>query len=75
MQHERSLLSTVIKQFVALKSAEARCRILNWKMLYIPLIIFLFHGARATSGPGPPHYRCLTITNRYTILGKTPLEE
>ena len=75
MQHERSLLSTIIKQFVALKSDVARFRILNRKMLHVLLIIFLFHGARAQSGPGPPHYRCFTITRRHTILGNTPLEE
>jgi hypothetical protein len=34
-----------------------------------------FHGATAPSGPGPPHYRGLTITLGHTILGRTPLDE
>jgi hypothetical protein len=34
-----------------------------------------FHGATASSGPGPPHYRGLTITLRHTTLGRTPLDE
>jgi hypothetical protein len=33
----------------------------------------LFYGATATSGPGPPHFRGLTIILRYTILGRTSL--
>ena len=27
------------------------------------------------TGPGPPQYRCFTITFRHTTLGKTPLDE
>ena len=33
------------------------------------------HGTTACSGPGPPHYRSLTITLRHTTLGRTPLGE
>jgi hypothetical protein len=33
------------------------------------------HGARAPSGPGPPHYRCFTITLRHITFGRTPLDE
>jgi hypothetical protein len=33
------------------------------------------HGATAPSGPGPPHYRGLTITLRHTTPGRTPLDE
>jgi hypothetical protein len=33
------------------------------------------HSATASSGPGPPHYRGLTITLRHTTLGRTPLDE
>lgn len=29
----------------------------------------LFLGATATAGPGPPHYRCLTITLRHITVG------
>jgi hypothetical protein len=36
---------------------------------------FFFHGARAPSGPGPPHYRGFTITLIHTTLGRTPLDE
>jgi hypothetical protein len=35
---------------------------------------FFFHGATASSGPGPPHYRGFTITLRHTTLGRTPLD-
>jgi hypothetical protein len=33
------------------------------------------HGVTAPSGPGPPHYRGLTITLRHTTLGRAPLDE
>jgi hypothetical protein len=33
------------------------------------------HGATAPRGPGPPHYRCFTVTLRHTTLGRTPLDE
>jgi hypothetical protein len=33
------------------------------------------HGATAPSGPGPPHFRGLTITLRHTTLGRTALDE
>jgi len=33
------------------------------------------HDATAPSGPGPPHYRGLTITHGHTTLGRTPLDE
>ena len=36
---------------------------------------FLFHGATAPSGPGPPHHRGFTTTLRHTTLGRTPLYE
>jgi hypothetical protein len=42
--------------------------------LYIGRTLF-FHGAKAPSGPGPPHYRSLTITLRHNTLGRTPLDE
>ena len=32
------------------------------------------HSATATSGPGLPHYRGLTITLRHTAFGRTPLD-
>jgi len=38
-------------------------------------IRFSPHDATATNGPGPPHYRGLTITLRHTTLGRTPLDE
>jgi len=31
----------------------------------------LFHGATASSEPGPPHYRGFTIAFRHTTLGMT----
>ena len=34
-----------------------------------------FHGSRAPSGPGPPHYRVFTIILRLTTLGRTPLDD
>ena len=40
---------------------------------YFP--IFFFNGSTAPWGPRPPHYRCFTITLRYIILGRTPLDE
>jgi hypothetical protein len=39
------------------------------------LPIFLFHGATAPSGPGPPHYRVSTITLRHTTLCKIIFDE
>jgi hypothetical protein len=42
------------------------------------VFIFLrsvFHGATAPSGPGPPHYRCFTITLRLNTFVWTPLDE
>jgi len=38
-------------------------------------LLYLFHGAIAHSGPGPPHYRGFTITLRHSTLGRTPLDE
>jgi hypothetical protein len=35
----------------------------------------LFHCATAPSGPGPPHYGCLSITLRFNTFGWTPLDE
>ena len=37
--------------------------------------LLIFHGATAPSRPGPPHYRCFTITFRDTTLGRTTLDE
>jgi hypothetical protein len=36
---------------------------------------FFFHGAKASSGPRPHHYRGFTIILRHTTLGRTPLDE
>jgi len=36
---------------------------------------FLFHGATAPDGPGPPHSRGFVITVRNTRLGRTSLGE
>ena len=33
------------------------------------------HGAKALSGPRPPHYRGFTITLKHTTVGRTPLDE
>jgi hypothetical protein len=41
----------------------------------IIFLSFFFHGATASIGPWPPHYRGFTITLRYTTLGMTPLEK
>jgi hypothetical protein len=41
---------------------------------YYDTLIFS-HGATAPSGPGPPHYRCFTITLIHTTLGRTSLDE
>jgi hypothetical protein len=38
-------------------------------------VLFLFRGATAHSGPGPPRYRGFMITLRHTTLGRTPLYE
>jgi hypothetical protein len=43
----------------------------TWTVQWKPISIF--HSATAASGPGPPHYRCFTITLRHTTLGRTPL--
>jgi hypothetical protein len=39
------------------------------------LILAAFHGATASSGAGPPHYRGFTITLRHTTLCWTPLDK
>jgi hypothetical protein len=43
-----------------------------------PYILHIYfsprHGARAPSGPGPPHYRDFMITLRHTTVGRTPLD-
>jgi hypothetical protein len=46
----------------------------------IPLPLYAIQSCFSTvqqppSGPGPPHYRCFTITLRHTTLGRTPLDE
>jgi len=33
------------------------------------------HGVKAPSGPGPPHYRRLTIILRHTTIRRTPLPD
>jgi len=43
--------------------------------LWIVLLIVVFHGLTAPSGPEPPHYRGFTITLRHTTLGRTPLDK
>jgi hypothetical protein len=40
-----------------------------------PTLYIFPHGATATSGPGPPHYRGLMITLRHITLGRTSLDE
>jgi hypothetical protein len=47
----------------------------------IPVYSFCYYGsppppsgAKAPSGPGPPHYRVFTITLRPTTFGRTPLD-
>jgi hypothetical protein len=35
----------------------------------------MLHDVTAPSGPGPPHYRGITIVLRHMILGRTPLDE
>jgi hypothetical protein len=37
--------------------------------------LYFFHGAKAPSGPKPPHYRRFTITLRHTTLGRTLLDD
>ena len=44
-------------------------------IIIIITIIIIFHGARAHSGPGPPHYRGFTIILRHNTLDRTPLYE
>ena len=34
----------------------------------------LFHNAKVPGGPGPPHFRCFTISLRHTTLGRIPLD-
>jgi len=43
--------------------------------IYIINSIFFYHGATASSGPGPPYYRDFTITLRHSTLGRAPLDE
>jgi len=49
--------------------------ITNWKIGRQPALCQLFHGTRAPCGPDPLHCRGLTITIRYTTLGRTSLDE
>jgi hypothetical protein len=41
----------------------------------LSMAVVLLHGATAPSGPGLPHYQCLTITLRHTTLGRTTLDQ
>ena len=43
----------------------------NIHFIYLYNIHIFPHGAKATSGPGPPNYRSFTITLRHTTLGRT----
>jgi len=36
---------------------------------------FLYHGATASSGPGPLHYRGFTIILRHTTIGRISLDK
>jgi hypothetical protein len=38
-------------------------------------VLIKCNGARAPSGPGPPHYRSFTITLRHTTLSRTLLDK
>jgi hypothetical protein len=50
--------------------------ILLYSYIYIRNIyIYIFLGATAPGGPGPPHCQGFTITLRHTTLGRTPLDE
>jgi len=44
-------------------------------LLFLLLLPIFSHGTTAPCGPGPPHYRGLTITHRHTTLSMTPLNE
>jgi len=52
-----------------------RDQLLHFISLRFGFQFFLFHGARAHSWPGPPHYRSFKITLNHTILGRTLLDE
>jgi hypothetical protein len=41
----------------------------------VPLLFLHSHGATASNGPEPTHYRGFKITLRHTTLGGTPLDE
>jgi hypothetical protein len=45
------------------------------RLLLILLVVLLFHGTTAPSGPGPPLYGSFTIILRHTTLGRTPLDK
>ena len=52
------------------------CHLLAVCQSYVFIFLrYLFHCATAPSGPGPPHYRCFTITLRHNIFGWFPLDE
>jgi len=59
------LRSGAIQQGCKSKTAQNKSRVYK----------FIFHGAIAANGPGPPRYRRFTVTLRHTILGRTPLDE
>ena len=44
-------------------------------LIYFTAGLIFYHGARAHSGPRPPHYRGFVTTLRHTTLGRTPLDE
>jgi len=47
----------------------------EYRNIQIIFNTFFRYGSTAPSGPGPPHYRDLTITPRHTTVGRTPLDE
>jgi hypothetical protein len=53
---------------------ELGCKFFVWVFCLL-LCHFFAHCPTAPSGPGPPRYWGFTITLRYSILGRAPLDE
>lgn len=72
-------LKAVLESLLSFALSDVCARvILNWCVALredLKIYIYFFHGARVSSGTGPPPYQGFTITLRRTTFGRTPLHE
>jgi hypothetical protein len=64
-----------LAQYLNLRPPQYDVRLNDDVSVTTPTVIFVFQGATAPSGPGPPHYQGFTVRLRHTTVGRTPLDE